>query len=206
MAISLEGVSSKPGRKVVRFERSTALSIMARVADGATLASICKEHGTSPSTFRKHVLRDKELREAWEVSKELRAHSYFDQAVDLANKLANGAWGRDSSAQVRALDAAINTLKWAAGRLSPKDYGDRLMPSAIVPIQIVTNLNLDERQRPKDAESIYQLSATVVDPAIEPSGPIQSAMAKVRQSPPVIDVEVEDGENTEAGTEGHRKD
>lgn len=193
----------KPLKERERFTVETALAIMARVSDGETLKAVCEGMSTSPSRFRKFILRDKELRAAWEVAKELRAHSYFDQALDLANKLATSQWGKESNAMVRALDSAINTLKWAAGRLSPKDYGDRLMPSAIVPVTIVTNLALDANQRPKDSESIYTLKATVSDLAAEPSGPIQSALAKARQSPQIIDVEVEDGEDSEARTEGH---
>jgi hypothetical protein len=148
--------------EVKRYTNAQWLEIISRVAGGETLAKICSEPGMPhPNTLRKVVLKDTELREQWEMAKEMRAHAYFDKALDLADRLITGNWDNKEGVMARALKDAIDTLKWAASRLNPREYGERVAPTPTVPIQIITSLTLDGRA-PRDAESIYTVHATPV--------------------------------------------
>jgi hypothetical protein len=153
-------------------------AVIERVANGETLTKVCGEPGMpKPATFRAWITRNPELRKSWEMAKELRAHALFDQALDVTSRLLDGDWGKEDAAMVRALDAAIQTLKWAAGRLSPRDYGERVPPNPVVPIQINTTLQLgqDGAAAPSGETSVYTIKATL--PVVEASGQNPSGTA-----------------------------
>ena len=166
------------GRPPTSYTTPLMMKIVERVANGETLTAVCKEPGMPiPSTFRAWIVRNPELRKAWEAAKELRAHAMFDQALDVTKRLLDGNWGKEDAAMVRALDAAIQTLKWAAGRLSPRDYGERQPGNPVVPIQINTTLELGQGGTAvgRVEGSVYTIKATI--PAVEASGQNPSGTA-----------------------------
>lgn len=156
---------SRRGRPPKDYTSEIMDKIVERVSVGETLRAICKEPNMpSECTFRKWVRENPSLAKAWHLAKELRAHSLFDKAIDLADILSKGN-GTDLTAnQIRALQVAIDTYKFAASRLNPRDYGERVPISPVVPVQIVTTLNLGQEGplRLAAKEDIYRLVPTKI--------------------------------------------
>lgn len=138
--------------------------ICARVALGETLTAVCKDPGMpSPSAFRAAVYRSKELQDAWEKAKDERPHALFEEAIDLARELRDHHWERDDTNIVRAKQIAIEALRTAAARLSPREYGERPAASVVVPVQINTTLGLDPSVAPTTRQSVYSIEAQIPD-------------------------------------------
>lgn len=158
------------GRFKDTFNLTLAISVCERIALGETLTGICKEPGMPDrGTFRSWVLRDENLRRAYDAARELKAASLFDEALDIARDLKNGTY---DNAKVRALQVAIDTLKWAAGKLNPREYGDKAPPTPIMAVVIRTSLDLGDAGRglaPALGENLYSLKATLPLPAPAPA-------------------------------------
>ncbi len=156
------------GRPPSVFRPELATAIIERVAEGETLSTICKGDGMpTPTTFRRWTLARREVWEAFQAARELKADSLFDEALDMARKIKEEPGGPQ---RVRAHDVAMSHLRWAAGKLNPQQYSDRSQTTFTVPIQINTTLDLGQGGggHTEDA-SVYDLTAQVVEtPEPEP--------------------------------------
>ncbi len=158
------------GRPPSVFRPELATAIIERVAEGETLSAICKGDGMpTPTTFRRWTLARREVWEAFQAARELKADSLFDEALDMARSIKKKPGGPQN---VRAHDVAMSHLRWAAGKLNPQKYSDRSQISFTVPIQINTTLDLGQGAGHTEENSVYDLTATVVEtpPPEEPKG------------------------------------
>lgn len=142
-------------------ERRQCITICEHIADGKTLTSICKDTAgyPSPATFRHWVLKHEKLRETYALARELKSHSLFDEALDMARTI------RDipgNAQRVRAFDVAMNHLRWSAGKLNPAVYSEKAATALVVPIQINTTIDLGGASETDRA--IYEIEATIEDP------------------------------------------
>ncbi len=158
-------LTTKPaGRPPSVYRPELGLEICEQAAEGSTLNTICASGGMpTPTTFRRWCLEHKELREAFQQARELKAHSLFDEALDLAREVkdnAKKAGKTYTSPQVRAFDLAMNQLRWAAAKLNPREYSDRSQLHWTVPIQINTTINLDGKA---DATEVVGTASYVVE-------------------------------------------
>jgi hypothetical protein len=162
---------NRGGRPRKATGRDLLVEICARVATGETLTAIAKESGMpSPPRFRAEVAKDRELSDLWREAKAERPHALFDEALDLARELRERAWGKDEGNTVRAKQIAIDALRVAAGRLNPREYGERPATNVVVPVQINTTLGLEPGKTPPAQRKEYTYS--VAPPAEEPfNGP-----------------------------------
>ena len=154
------------GRPPTVYRPELAASICERIAAGETLSSICASDGMpSAVSFRRWALARKELGEALQAARQLKADALFDEALDMARELAQEP---GSAQRVRAYDVAMSQLRWSAGKLDPQRFSDKSSVSFVVPIQIVTSLDLGQGgvERQDDA-SVYDLKAEVVVPSEE---------------------------------------
>lgn len=97
--------------------------ICERIAGGESLASICRDKKMpSQTAVYKWLQKDDggELVEKYTRARELQGDSSFDSVLDVGRQVIAGTIAPD---QARV---AIDTLKWAAGKLRPKKYGDRV--------------------------------------------------------------------------------
>lgn len=149
------------GRLLQKYDVGVMADICVRVASGETLTAICKEKNQPTTwTFRNWVLKDETIRAMYTQARELKAHSLFDEALDLAREVKAHP---GSSQQVRAYEILINHLRWAAGKLNARDYSERSSVRFIVPIQINTTIDLAGNE--VDPDKVYDLTAeVVVDP------------------------------------------
>lgn len=150
----------------IRYSPDLAAAIILRVANGETLTAVCREIGMDRTTFNSWVVAYPELREAWMAARRVKAGALFDEALDIARDLKEN---RKDAVQVNALRVATETLKWAAAKLSPQEYGDKMADKPVVAIQINTGLDLGPQSR--DTESsvsglfAYSLSARLPEPS-----------------------------------------
>ncbi len=143
------------------FRPELVVEIVERIAEGQTLSSICKGDGMpTPGTFRKWALARKDVWEALQAARELKADSLFDEAMDLAREIRQDP---GTSQRVRAYDVAMSHLRWAAGKLNPQRYSERSQIVFTVPIQINTTLDLGQGAAGTEDGSVYDLTAKVVE-------------------------------------------
>jgi hypothetical protein len=98
--------------------------ICARVSEGESLNKICKSNGfPTKTTFYKWLREHKTLNDQYARAKEDRADTYSDELIDIADELAGR--GLLSSEKIQAARVRIDTRKWIASKLHPRNYGDR---------------------------------------------------------------------------------
>jgi len=131
------------GKRVARYDPTVAMSMVELVADGKTLAEICRSPGfPTRQTFHRWVAKFPDVKKAYDAARELSAHSMEESALDIAKKLTDEA-KKMTSVQISAYRAAMEQLRWSASRRDPARYGQQGDKSAtIVPIQINTSLDL----------------------------------------------------------------
>lgn len=161
----MPAIAKTRGRPPVRFNPDLMNKIFDQVSEGPSLKEVCKAQGMpAPRTVYRWLRDDEELWARWQVVKELRSHSLFDHALDLAQRLADTVEKPNSApinqTNVRAVMVAIETFKDAAGKLNPHDYGQRRAGQVVVPIQIVTNMNMGQDGKPaaEEGTSIYEIT------------------------------------------------
>jgi len=149
------------GRPPATYRPELAMAICERIAAGETLSSICKQDGMpSAVSFRRWALARKDLSEALHTARQLKADALFDEALDMAREL---ALAPGTAQRVRAYDVAMSQLRWSAGKLDPQRFSEKSAVSFVVPIQIVTSLDLGQAGVDKTAEAnVYELKAEVV--------------------------------------------
>lgn len=147
---------------VSTYNPELALAIVERIAQGETLNAICAK-GTGlphPSTFRRWVGLYPELSKAYSGAREVSAHSLEEEALDIARELNGPNRKKLTPTEIRALDVALDQLRWSAVRRNPKAYSERGAMHITVPIQINTSLDL---AGPKVTD-VYTISANVEIP------------------------------------------
>jgi Bacteriophage Sf6, terminase small subunit-like len=114
----LETSKRKRGRPS-QFNWDLADEICRRIAEGETLRSICGLDRMPAHTTILRWLRENEVfRTQYARAREDQADALADEMLDAARSATN----QDANAK-RVL---VDTLKWRAGKLRPKVYGDRM--------------------------------------------------------------------------------
>ncbi len=156
----------KVGRPPVVYSEEVSAVICDRIAAGETLRAICTSDGMpNPVSFRRWALAHKDLFEALQSARQLSADALFDEALDMGRELAQEP---GTAQRVRAFDVAMSQMRWSAGKLDPQRYSDRSSVSFVVPIQIVTSLDLGQGDVVRTEEAnVYEIKAQVVVPSEE---------------------------------------
>jgi hypothetical protein len=113
--------AKKPAKKTGRpsgFSQSAADTICARIADGESLRSICAEKAMPSRAAVFKWLQDFPIfADQYARAREDQAETYADDVVRIADQELDA-----NRARVR-----IDARKWAAGKLKPKKYGDKVV-------------------------------------------------------------------------------
>lgn len=110
------------GGRPTDYSTGLANEICARIAEGESLRSICRCEGMpDPVTVRRWLAAHEEFRIQYARAREEQADSLAEEMLDAARKEAIDQVG---VADKRVL---IDTLKWRAGKLKPKVYGDKVV-------------------------------------------------------------------------------
>ena len=118
-----------------RYTPELAAKICARLAEGETLRSICRDETMPSKTTLLRWLADErnvDFRDQYAHAREMQADALFDEALEIADD-ASGDWTVDKDGKktldhehVQRSRLRVDTRKWAAGKLAPKRYGDKL--------------------------------------------------------------------------------
>lgn len=96
-------------------------TICNRIVDGESLRAICEEDGMpSKSTVLLWAQNLAEFSDQYARAREISAESDADDVAHYARQAATG------KIEPAAATAAINGLKWSAGKRAPKKYGDKV--------------------------------------------------------------------------------
>lgn len=131
-----------PGRPSIYTEQ-IAETIIKRMSDGTSLRKVLLADDDLPemTTVIRWLAdpRFRPFRLQYALACEMRADKYFDESLDLADKPLVGKKikrkiGKDGKAlkevetgdNVERSRLQIDTRKWAAGKLSPKKYGEKM--------------------------------------------------------------------------------
>jgi hypothetical protein len=121
--------TEKPERKRVTYSWEVALKLCKRIERGELLIEICKER-EMPSINAVYLWLDKypQFDKRYMKAREVRADSWYEEGIRRAETAGDVIVGNDKSdnARVAAVRLYVDTLKWAASRVNPYKYGDKL--------------------------------------------------------------------------------
>ncbi len=124
----------KTGRPSL-YTDALAAEICRRLAEGETLRSVCRDKAMPDKATVLRWLADKkkaDFREQCVYAREMQADALFDEALEIADD-ASGDWITDKDGKkvvdhenIQRSRLRVDTRKWAAGKMAPKKYGDKL--------------------------------------------------------------------------------
>tara|TARA_R110000737_G_scaffold51406_8_gene72657 strand:- start:1301 stop:1720 length:420 start_codon:yes stop_codon:yes gene_type:complete len=110
----------------LKMTENNFLEILDRLASGETVAAVLrsdKNRFPSQPQFYKGLRSNEEWRSKYNEARIDQAQHFFDKIVNEAESLDD----KDlNHAQVNAKRVKIDALKWAAARLSPMDYAEKM--------------------------------------------------------------------------------
>lgn len=110
------------GRPPYKWTDEIEEEILTRIMRGDSVATICGNDRDSftPSqvTFYKHLANDEAFAKRYARAREAQAHREFDEVIQIA------ATATPDTVGVARLQ--IDAIKWRAGKLAPKVYGEKI--------------------------------------------------------------------------------
>ncbi len=125
---------TKKGRPSL-YTETLAAKICRRLAEGEPLRSICRDKAMPNKATVLRWLADKakaDFRDQYAHAREMQADALFDEALEIADETTGDlTTDKDGKEIVRHENIQrsrlrVDTRKWAAGKLAPKRYGDKL--------------------------------------------------------------------------------
>ena len=105
------------------YSQETAQIICARMAEGASLRSVCRSEGMpSTSTVMRWLDEDAEFREQYARAMNMRADVKFEELDDVSED----AVMAESAVKIAGLRLKADNIKWQLGKMSPKKYGEKI--------------------------------------------------------------------------------
>ena len=106
-----------------KFTQELADEICRRVSEGRSLRSVCRDADMpTDETVRQWRLADAEFSAQYARAREARAEVLADEIVEIA----------DTAEDAQLARLRVDARKWAASKLDPKRYGERLDIDATV--------------------------------------------------------------------------
>jgi transposase-like protein len=92
-------------------------AVLDGMANGKTVADVSRGLGLNPGTVRKWMAEDEDTMSRYQRSRPMLGAALAEEAIRVA---------RESTAATTAMDRVlIETLKWAASKSAPMEYGDK---------------------------------------------------------------------------------
>lgn len=117
----------KTGRPTL-YNQELAAKICGLIAIGKPLRKVCEELGIDVSNIFLWKMKHTEFSEQYARAKEDQADLFADEIAAIADEtpLTNPITGSIDSAAVQHQRLRVDARKWAASKLKPKSYGDRV--------------------------------------------------------------------------------
>jgi hypothetical protein len=131
---------SKAGRPTI-YSKELVEEICKRLGNGQTLRSICREEGfPNQDTVHNWLNKYPEFVEQYTHARIQQADTYAEMIVDEAFSSHDAAIGR----------LRMDALKWAASKMAPKKYGDKIEVEANQTNNIKLSFTVPHRDAPID--------------------------------------------------------
>lgn len=153
----------------LEFDPDVATKIVDGIADGKTMGEIIAANPDFPSrrTIYRWLSLMPAFKVAYDVAHTTSATTYEEMALEIAKRLEDEVL---AAPKVTALNYAMQQYRWSAERRDPAKYAAKTNAAVVVPIEIITTLNLGREGQEKGSDvSIYELAATMVEEVDKPS-------------------------------------
>ena len=111
----------KPRKSPVQRSQAVMATICREIAEGRSLRSVCRDEGMpNLATVMRWINEDADFSRAYDVAREMRGDRFGEQVADIAQECYRGELDPNVARVAGAL------LQWAASRMAPKKYGDRI--------------------------------------------------------------------------------
>lgn len=138
--------------------RDKVLAVIAAYAEGASVKKAMRELGVQPRAFYQLMASDVELGNLYEASKTARAEILVDEVITISD---------DAEANPNRARNQIDARKWAASKLRPQMYGDRLIQELDIGPNLVEAI-AQAKQRllppPRDLSQTIDAEYTALEP------------------------------------------
>ena len=102
-----------------RYTRDFADEVCRRLAEGASLREVCRDHGMPESSVRQWVRDNRDnFSVRYQTARVLQVEAWGDLIIEIGNR-------DDLDPQEKRV--RIDFLKWLMSRIVPKKWGDRLL-------------------------------------------------------------------------------
>ena len=131
-AVTKNGSPQRPGRPST-YTSSMAEQICERIAEGEPLTRICKDRQIPAyRTVLGWRAANKEFQQMYARARQDAADTLADQIRELAGRVERG------ELEPNAGRIVIDTLKWVASKLKPREYGDRAQLDVAASVDVTT--------------------------------------------------------------------
>lgn len=117
-------MSTKRIGRPTKFTEQLGDAICHGMANGLSLAAVCGELGVTPSTVFRWVREPDEVFKSFQHdyarAREAQGQYYGHRVAEIAEQCLAG------EVDPQAARVAVDALKWTAGRMAPKHFGDRV--------------------------------------------------------------------------------
>jgi len=150
--------TSKRGRPA-EFNQAVADEICVRISDGESLRRIClDDRMPCRQTVFNWLRQNREFLGHYARAREAQAESFFDEAIDTARE-------HEDPQKARLI---VDTLKWAAGKLKPKKYGEKIeheVKTDFIPLDELRRRIEESKARRTAYEAIEVVENRILTPA-----------------------------------------
>lgn len=133
--MSEETAAPRAGRPS-EYSEEVALAVCARIADGESLRSVCRDEAMpAKSTIFKWLSQQQAFADQYARAMEARADAMFEDILEIADDSSGDrkVVGRDGEERevcdtefVQRARLRVDARKWMLGKMSPKKYGDKV--------------------------------------------------------------------------------
>lgn len=121
------------GNTTKRFEDGIIEDVLAEIASGRSLRSVCSDNGMpSVKTFLGWIKDDEDvLGKQYARACEMRADAIFEEVLEIADDGINDTYTKDGN-EITNHDVIarsrlrVDARKWMLGKMRPKKYGDKV--------------------------------------------------------------------------------
>lgn len=181
LALSREKLN---GRFVTKYDPAIALRICERVAEGGLIKDICAPDNPDGlphrATFYRWLTTYPDVKRAFDAARKISAAGFEEEAIEAAFDVRNVP---GSPTKVAANRAFMEQMRWSAGKRDANTYSDRANAVAMVPIQIVTSLDLGQ-EGAEQAHSDNDIYTIPVPPPPTPQEEFQALLPALANATP----------------------
>jgi hypothetical protein len=127
-------------------------TICARMADGESMRSICRDDAMpAKATIFRWLTEKQEFKDQYEIAMEQRSEAMFEEILAIADDGVNDTYQTDDGERTNTDVIArsrlrVDARKWMLSKMIPKKYGERIQTEHSGSMRVVsaTELNDDE--------------------------------------------------------------